>query len=315
MRIGFVLMPGYSSISYVSAVEALLVCNQLMGEEYYRIENACLTGNSSVSSLGNKVTCEHCLDTLGPMDAYFIAGTSPGTYQHEEILHTWLAELDPDSVLAGIATGSYDLARAGLLNGYRAVIHWWKYEEIMSSFKSVVLSTDVYAVDRNRYTCRGGTASLDMMLFLLARQQGMELAQVVAQYFVDERLGNHPRMAPVPLSKRTQAEQPKLAEALALMEANIEEPLTTDDISVHVKISRRQLERLFKKHLDSVPSKYYQQIRLEKARQMLLNSSDSIADIGLSCGFSSGAHFSTAYRSQYGITPSEERRLSQKIVL
>jgi transcriptional regulator GlxA family with amidase domain len=97
------------------------------------------------------------------------------------------------------------------------------------------------------------------------------------------------------------------------MENNIEEPLTTDDIAYHVKISRRQLERLFKKHLNAVPSRYYLQIRLECARSRLFSCSESIADIGLSCGFSSGAHFSTAYRNQYGLTPSEDRSLNQKM--
>ena len=313
MDIGFLLVPGYSSIAYVSAVEPLLVCNQLMGEERYNIINASVTGNETHSSLGNRITTDHNLQTVGQADIWFVAGAAPVNHPHMPELHDWLQGVSPEQNLGGISSGSYDLAKAGLLNGYRAVIHWWNYDEIMADYKAVMLSTDAYCVDRNRYTCRGGSASLDMMLFLLARQQGIEIAEAVSQHFVNERQGNHPHLAPTPLSRRTRAEQPKLAEALALMEANIEEPLTTDDIAHHVKISRRQLERLFKKHLNAVPSRYYLQIRLEKARQQLLSTGHSIAEIGLSCGFSSGAHFSTAYRNQYGMTPSEERNLHQKL--
>jgi transcriptional regulator GlxA family with amidase domain len=152
-----------------------------------------------------------------------------------------------------------------------------------------------------------------MMLWMIARQQGVDIAEAVSQHFLHERIGQPGRNVITPLSEQTKLEQPKLAEALSLMEANIEEPLSTDDISFHIKMSRRQLERLFKKHLNTVPSRYYLQLRMREAREQLLNTSNSIADIGYGCGFSSGAHFSTAYRSLFHITPSEERRLKQRL--
>jgi transcriptional regulator GlxA family with amidase domain len=151
------------------------------------------------------------------------------------------------------------------------------------------------------------------MLMWIAKQISADTAEAISKHFVNERLGIPSNNMPMELSERTRSEQPKLAEALELMENNIEEPLTTDDIAFHVKISRRQLERLFKKHLNAVPSRYYLQIRLEEARSRLFNGTESIADIGLSCGFSSGAHFSTAYRNQYGLTPSEDRSLNQNM--
>ncbi len=101
--------------------------------------------------------------------------------------------------------------------------------------------------------------------------------------------------------------QPRLSQAIQLMHDNIEEPLTTDQIADQVYISRRQLERLFKRHLNTMPARYYMQLRLSQARDMLLNSNTSIVQIGLKCGFSSGPHFSSSYKAFYQITPREER--------
>src|SRR3546814_5864399 len=111
----------------------------------------------------------------------------------------------------------------------------------------------------------------------------------------------------IPLQNRLGASHPKLTQAVLLMEANIEEPLTTDEIAQHVCVSRRQLERIFKQYLNRVPSQYYLELRLNKARQMLMQTSKSIIQIGLSCGFSSGPHFSSAYRNFFGATPRADR--------
>jgi transcriptional regulator GlxA family with amidase domain len=92
------------------------------------------------------------------------------------------------------------------------------------------------------------------------------------------------------------------------MEANIGEPLSTEDIARLVGVSRRQLERLFRQHLDALPARWYLELRLERARRLLRESAQSILQIGLSCGFASAPHFSNAYRSHFGRTPRDERR-------
>ncbi|MCH8531110.1 MAG: GlxA family transcriptional regulator [Saccharospirillum sp.] len=311
--IGFILLPGYSSMAYVSAMEPLLVCNELTGEDAYAAFTVALTGNKTYSSLGNRMDTDYSLADAPEADVWIVAGTSPARHPATPGLTEFLQSRPTRCAMGGLASGSYVLARAGLLNGYRAVVHWLSYDELLKEHKSILLASEQFCIDRDRLTCRGGSASLDMMLMWIARGIGADTAEAVSRHFVNERLGIPSDTVPQQLSERTRAEQPKLAEALELMEANIEEPLTTDDIAFHVKISRRQLERLFKKHLTAVPSRYYLQIRLEKARNKLLSCSDSIAEIGLSCGFSSGAHFSTAYRNQYGLTPSEDRSLHQKM--
>ena len=112
----------------------------------------------------------------------------------------------------------------------------------------------------------------------------------------------------VPLKQRIGASQPKLAEAVSLMEANIEEPMTLDELSYHVGLSRRQLERLFQRYLHCVPTRYYLELRLERARQLLLQSSMPIVDIALACGFISAPHFSKCYRDTFSLPPRDERR-------
>lgn len=312
-KIGFILLPGYSSMTYVSAMEPLLMCNELMGETVFETFTVALMDHKTESSLGNHIDTHYSLSDAPKADVWVVAGTSPGRHPDTPDLDAFLIEQSATSAIAGLASGSYTLAKAGLLNGYRGVVHWLSYEELISEHKSILLANEQYCIDRDRLTSRGGSSSLDLMLMWIAKQVGASTAEAISKHFVNERLGIPTNAMPQELSERTRVEQPKLAEALELMENNIEEPLTTDDIAFHVKISRRQLERLFKKHLNAVPSRYYLQIRLEEARNRLFTKTESIADIGLGCGFSSGAHFSTAYRNQYGLTPSEDRSLNQKM--
>ncbi|WP_196160374.1 GlxA family transcriptional regulator [Reinekea sp. G2M2-21] len=312
-KIGFILLPGYSSMTYVSAMEPLLMCNELMGETVFETFTVALSGAKTVSSLGNAIDTHYSLENAPKADTWIVAGTSPARHPQTPGLVDFLIEKSASASIGGLASGSYTLAKAGLLNGYRGVVHWLTYDELLTEHKSILLANEQFCIDRDRLTCRGGSSSLDLMLMWIAKNVSAETAEAISKHFVNERLGIPSNAMPQELSERTRAEQPKLAEALELMENNIEEPLTTDDIAYHVKISRRQLERLFKKHLNAVPSRYYLQIRLEEARSRLFNGTESIADIGLGCGFSSGAHFSTAYRNQYGLTPSEDRSLNQKM--
>jgi len=312
-KIGFILLPGYSSMTYVSAMEPLLMCNELMGEEVFETFTVALEHDKTVSSLGNHIDTNCSLKNAPEADTWIVAGTPPARHPKTPGLDEFLLERVHKCALGGLASGTYTLAKAGLLNGYRGVVHWLTYEELLKEHKSIMLANEQFCIDRDRLTCRGGSSSLDLMLMWIAKKIGAETAEAISKHFVNERLGIPSTAMHQELSERTRAEQPKLAEALELMENNIEEPLTTDDIAFHVKISRRQLERLFKKHLNAVPSRYYLQIRLEEARTRLFNGTESIADIGLGCGFSSGAHFSTAYRNQYGLTPSEDRSLNQKM--
>jgi transcriptional regulator GlxA family with amidase domain len=210
-------------------------------------------------------------------------------------------------LMGGLSAGVYPLASLGLLDGYRAAVHWRWQDDFAERFPKVIATSHLFDWDRDRLTACGGLSVVDLMLAVLARDHGAELAGAVSEELVVERIREGGERQRIPLQNRLGSSHPKLTQAVVLMEANIEEPLTTDEIAQHVCVSRRQLERIFKQYLNRVPSQYYLELRLNKARQMLLQTSKSIIQIGLSCGFSSGPHFSSAYRNFFGATPREDR--------
>lgn len=303
-KLGVLLLPGFSLLSYASLVEPLRVCNELLDERKYRLVRL---GAEPVVTSGDgvAVSVDRSLAHAAGLDALVVCG-SVGLYKTPLLEKEWLSTHGKSlSWLGGVANGAALLLELGLLRGKKASLQI--PDAFSAQAQACFLSQDVFSVDANIWTCRGGTAALDMALFMIGRHHGVELAEMASQAIMRERLGGAKttgRKRPDLVAKR---EAPALCDAVQLMENNIEEPLTTDDIAKHLEISRRQLERLFKRYLDSVPSRYYLQIRLEKARDMLCSSALSITEIGLKTGFSSGAHFSTAYRNLYGLTPSEER--------
>jgi len=178
-------------------------------------------------------------------------------------------------------------------------------------FPKTQFSDDLFQIDRDRITCAGGQASLDMMLKIISDVHGPTLSAHISEQFMCERIRGTEDRQRIPLQLHLGANQPKLTEAVILMEANLEEPISLDELSSYVGISRRQLERLFQKHLNCVPTRYYLNLRLNRARLLLLQTSKSIVDIALACGFISAPHFSKCYRDMFGIPPRDERRKLQ----
>ena len=162
----------------------------------------------------------------------------------------------------------------------------------------------LYDLESHPLTCCGGAAAIDFALALVKALFGDAVQDAIMESLCVTQV----RAPDLPRPQARSRLQPALAEALRLMETHIEEPLNTDDIAGLAGMSRRQLERLFKQHLGNMPARYYLELRLRKARNLLLESHHSIVQVGLMCGFSSGAHFSTAYGSLFGVTPREERR-------
>ncbi|MCP8688885.1 GlxA family transcriptional regulator [Marinobacterium sedimentorum] len=308
-RYGFVLVPEFSLTAFSCAVEALRTANSLAGETLYEVVLIGADSELVRSSCGVEVRVDMPPDQVTQLDALFVCGPTPVLHSGHEKLIAWLRRQSRGiPSLGGIGTGSYLLARAGLLDGYRATIHWLDIATLREAFPRVEATGNLFETDRDRYTCSGGTASMDMLLFLIGREHGMDLASSISEQFVCERIRLSDEVQRVPLKVRLGTLQPNLIEAVTLMEANIEEPLSTDDLAHHVGVSRRHLERLFKQHLQSVPSQYYLELRLDRARVLLRTDDKPILQVGLMCGFSSASYFSTAYRNHFGQTPREERR-------
>ena len=214
--------------------------------------------------------------------------------------------------LGGICTGTYLLARAGLLKDYRCTIHWENIAALREMSPGIAVTEELFELDRDRFTTSGGSAPLDMMLQLVNQRHGKKLAVSISEQFVCDRMRGAYDKQRIPLKLLLGADQPKLTEAVELMESNLEELINLDDLANLVGVSRRQLERLFKKYLSCVPRRYYLDLRLKKARQLLLQTPGSISEIAIACGFVSASHFSKSYREMFGLSPREERQLQRQ---
>lgn len=308
-RIAFYLTPQFSFMPFASAVEPLRMANQLSGKTLYEWTLVSSDGSPVCASNGIELSVAHGVESRVRYDAVFVCAGLNVHALKDEVAEAWLRSLLPtNTILGAICTGTYVLARADVLDGYRCTIHWENLASAREEFPSLVISPELFEIDRDRYTCAGGTAPMDMMLCEIRERLGANLANQIAEQFICERIRDQNDRQRVPLTQRIGASQPKLAEAVSLMEANIEEPMTLDELSHHVGLSRRQLERLFQRYLHCVPTRYYLELRLGRARQLLLQTSMPIVDIALACGFISAPHFSKCYRDNFSLPPRDERR-------
>jgi transcriptional regulator GlxA family with amidase domain len=224
-------------------------------------------------------------------------------------LSVWLRSVDKQGIgLGAICTGSYILADAGLLDGYSCSVHWENMAALADLFPAIDVRPKIFTIDRDRFTSSGGTTPLDMMLHIIGQQCGPDVSAGIAEQFIFERIRQADDDQRVPLRHSGGLQSEKLLVAAELMDANIVEPISQEELASYVGLSRRQLQRLFQRYLSCTPSSYYLKIRLQRARQLLRQTSSSIVEISASTGFISGSHFSKAYKELYGHSPSTERR-------
>lgn len=310
-RIGFVLLPRFSSLALAGVLDALAAVNELLDTPAYEARLITLDGRAVPSHGGARWAADHGLADAPVLDAVFVVSELPLPEARRDAhgpLHAWLrVQEGGGALLGGIGTGAAVLAQAGLLTGQRATLHWAHVPALAEAHPQVVFTNNLYEMSRQRLSCAGGNASLDMTIAWLAQRHGERIGQELVAHFGLERLRARDERQQAPVAARIGGGSAKLAEAVSLMEANLAEPLPTEDIARLVGVSRRQLERLFKQHLDELPSRYYAQMRLARARRLLQQTSQSILQIALACGFASGSHFSNAYRAHFGHTPREAR--------
>lgn len=306
-RIAFVLLPRFSFGSLGAAQCAIEAYNDVC--DTTPISTLLLGERTKATSQGGLDLAVQPLDSEWPaVDALLVLAGSPlPETGHEALIGVLRRESARGTLLGGFGTGAWLLARAGVLDDHRATLHWPYTGMLGERFPRIIGSANVFELDRARLTAAGGAAALEAMVAWLSRALSPEVAADVHDQLGIERVRGPGERQRVPLAARIGGGQPKLTEAVKLMEANFEEPLPAEDIARLVGVSRRQLERLFKQHLNSLPSRYYLDMRLNRARQLLRETSQSILQVGLACGFSSGPHFSSAYRAHFGITPREER--------
>lgn len=308
----FLLVPGFTYIGFASAIEPLRMANMAAESRVFGALTVTLDGEPVRASNGVVTTPDHSIDTLPRVGTLIVCGPNPIRYPDVRRLVKWLRSLANWGVeLGGIDSGSELLARAGLLNGYRCTIHWQDMAVMMARHPRIVVSNHMYEIDRDRLTSGGGAAAMDMMLEVIRRHDnGDVLAAAASDLIVHERMRDSSDRQRVPLRQRLGTARPGLSSAVAIMEANLEDPIRLPELAGYVDMSERQLERLFREHLDCTPSQYYMELRLNMARQQLLSTEAPITEIARANGFTSPSHFSRRYTRLFELTPSEERRRS-----
>jgi transcriptional regulator GlxA family with amidase domain len=311
-RFGFLLLNDFTLISLASAVEPLRMANRIRGEDYFKWSTLSLTGDAVTASDELTVNVDAGVDEAAAaqsFDVLIVCGGRRIEKNISKLLSNRLKSLNKQGFGVGaICTGSYVLAEAGLLDGYRCSIHWENMAALADSFPNVSVSRNIFTIDRDRYTSSGGAAPLDMMLHIIKSHCGAEVSAGVAEQFIFERIRQSDDEQRVPLRHAEGRRSEKLVMAAELMDANIKEPISQEDLASYVGLSRRQLQRLFQRYLSCTPSSYYLRIRLQRARELLRQTSTSIVEISASAGFISSSHFSKAYKEYYGHSPSAERQ-------
>ena len=312
IRYGFLLLPNYSMIAFSSAIEVLRMANRLGKDTLYEWFTYTLTGEAVPASNQLQVAPDDIIGNAEDLTALFVCTGVRVVQQWSDELYKCLHQFDHEKVaLGGLCTATYLLYRAGLLDGYRCTIHWESMASLRETYPNIHLTDELFEIDRDRYTAAGGTAPLDMMLQLVKQQHGNKLTVSISEQFMCDRMRGSYDKQRIPIKLMIGTNQPKLTQAVELMEANLEELLSLDELARLVGISRRQLERLFKKYLNILPRQYYLELRLKKARQLLLQTDKSITEIALACGYVSAPHFSKTYRDLFDVSPREERQLRQ----
>lgn len=304
----FVLLEQFTLLPFSAALDCLRIANYTTGKELYKWELQGEGGETVRSSAGVEFTLDSDLGELERDDRIMICSGVNVRNNTSKRLISWLRrEARRGGMIGSVCTGTYVLATAGLLDDKRATIHWEHQDSFEEEFDEVELTKSVFVVSGNRMTAAGGTASLDLILSQIASDYGEELANSVADQLIYSSIRTDQDPLRLSVPTRIGVRHPKLSKVIQNMEANIEEPISPSLLAKEVGMSTRQLERLFRRYLNRSPKRYYMELRLQKARNLLMQTDMSVINVALACGFASPSHFSKCYRSHYNTTPYRER--------
>ena len=311
----FFLIPDFTMVAFATALEPLRIANRMLGYDAYQWRLASYDGRPVNASNGVECAVNGSLDDERrklagpdrPSIVFVCSGINVEKYSNRSVF-AWLHEEYNRGVgVGGLCTGAHVLAAAGLLSNRRCAIHWENLPGFSEAFPKANVFADLYEVDQNIYTCAGGTAALDMMLKLIGDDFDEALVNRVCEQVLTDRVRSPTDRQRLPLRARLGVQNAKVLSIIELMEANLSEPLSLIEIADHVGLSRRQIERLFRQEMGRSPARYYLEIRLDRARHLLIQSAMPVVDVAVACGFVSASHFSKCYRELYARSPQQER--------
>jgi len=307
-RIGILLIEGFAMMSYASLVEPMRAANLLGRRTLYDPIHIGLTSAPVASSGAASVTPQARVGDALKLDYLFVvAGGDPTGFSHPPTF-AWLSRMARAGVrLGGVSGGPIILALAGLMAGRRMTVHWEHAAALAEISPHLLLDRTLYVIDRDRVTCAGGTAPMDLMHALITRHHGAPFARLVSDWFMHTEI--RPSVGPQRsgLVERVGSTNAAILDAVRAMEAKVADPLTLDDLARVAGLSPRQLNRLFREKLGRSTMRYYRDLRLDKAQSLLRNSPLSLTEVALATGFASSSHFSRVYAESFGQPPSAYR--------
>lgn len=308
-HLGLLLVPGFALMSFASVIEPARGANRMSGKALYDWTLFSAQGGEVLSNSGIGLQTQPLSEMrLDNLDMLIVCAGTQGEQYHDLEVAACLRRLRRHGVAVGaVSTGTFILARAGILQGRRCTVHWDYLDSFQEAFPEHELCHDLFVIDDGIVTCAGATSALDLMLQTIRSHQGPELARSIAEQFLhgsirasadDQRNMRH----------RMGVANPVVLRAIELMEQTVEEPVPPHYLASQVGVSQRQLERLCKRHLGCTPARYHMRLRLERARRMLRQTSLSVAEVAVACGFVALSHFAKAYRHNFGCRPRDDRR-------
>jgi len=303
----FLLLPGFSMMGLMAAIEPLRVANRFRAE-LYRWRLLSPDGGAVAASNGMSLNVDAALELPAAGASLFVVAGFEPLASFDARLGHWLHRVEREgATLGGIDTGSFVLAEAGLFGQQRLTLHWEAIEAFQERYPRLAVTQELFEIDGRRITSAGGTASLDLMLTLIGRDHGEELALAVSEQFVLGRIRSRQDHQRMQIASRYDVHNKKLVQVIGEMQRHSEQPLGSQQLAELINVSPRQLERLFRQHLHETPSTFYLGLRLDKARQLLRQTDMSVLEVGLACGFESSSYFSRCYRTRFATCPSQDR--------
>jgi transcriptional regulator GlxA family with amidase domain len=310
IRLAFLLVPQFSMMSFSAALEPLRSANRQSGRSLYEWQLVSVDGKAVEASNGIEIDVDASVDALGKLDM-LVACVSLDPIQHaggRRLLHTLRRLARHGCRMGAISGGTFLLAQAGLLAERRCTVHWEFADLFRATYPHLDLVQDLYVVDRDVFTCSGGTAALDLMLHFVREHFGAELAISVAEQFLHPRIREHGDHQRMDVQTRYGVQESRMADVIRLMESTLSDPIGIEEISRRVGLSARQVERLFVAQLGMPPGRFYLSLRLERARLLLQQGSQSVREVAFECGFASSSHFCHVYRDAFNHSPTADRR-------
>lgn len=306
----FLLVEEFTHLAFSHAVESLRIANLMAGRDLYAWRLASADGRSATCSNGAVTLVDQGLAPLSRDDRLMVvSGINVQRHTKPELLRYLRGERARGIQIGAICSGAYVLAEAGFLDGRRAAVHWEFHDVFAERFPSVNLTKSVFVADEKFVTASGGAAVADLMLHMIARDHGRDLAASVADQMVYNAVRDGSATQKVSMRSRYGLRNSRVGEAIRLIEENVESPLSSAELARRLGISARQLERMFERYLNTTPKRYVMELRLHRARNLIVQSDQALTDIAMACGFVSTSHFSKVYRDHFGNTPGSQRSI------